>query len=91
MVAAVCNKLDAGRTRSHTDDEVGGSTFTFHVWPGHPHRDTVKALLRDERTRLAALWDEVGAYNEQHGEGEALEQVTFYFGQYDRGESPEED
>ena len=39
------------------------------------------ALLADHRGMLAALWDEVGEYNEKRHARDTLKRVTFYFGQ----------
>jgi hypothetical protein len=80
LVRSVCAKLERG-TGSRRDDRIGGSTYTFDVWPGHPLRERVSALLADQRTALSALWNEVGDYNAKNLRSGARERITFYFGQ----------
>jgi len=60
---------------------IGGSTYTFDLWPGHPHADEVLALLakvRADTSRLRAL---VTTHNDAHPErsGDAF-RATFYVG-----------
>lgn len=89
VVRAMCVKLTNGETRAQPDDEVGGSTYTFDVWPGHPHEAKVRALLKDSRRRASALWDEVTTHNRiaeaaRGAEGALPEprRVAFYCGQF---------
>jgi hypothetical protein len=80
VTGAICAKLLNGQTRAVPDDELGGSSFTFNVWSGHPYESRVRGLLREQRRHFTALWDEVSRYNQAH----TLEQATkvnFYFGQ----------
>lgn len=83
VVSAMCVKLRNGETPALPDDEVGGSTYTFDVWPGHPKEGLVRGLLKRHREELSRLWDEVL----EHNRGEPLpsvevRRVTFYCGQY---------
>jgi hypothetical protein len=83
MASAIASKLARGAARSAVQDEVGGATYAFDLHAGHPHRERVRALLREERARLSALWDEVHAFNLAHPVAEAQKaRVTFYFGQH---------
>ena len=83
MSQAIGSKLERGKARSSADDEVGGATFAFDLSPDHPQRARVRALLREERARIAALWNEVHAHNVAHPIAEAVKsRVTFYFGQH---------
>jgi hypothetical protein len=82
MVRSMCIKLANGQTRALPDDEVGGSTYTFDIWPGHPREREVKALLKDTRQRLSRLWDAVTEENARHVSARMnLQRVTFYCGQ----------
>ncbi len=82
VVRSMCIKLANGQTRALPDDEVGGSTYTFDVWPGHPKEAEVRALLRETRQRLSNLWDEVTSENAGRKElPEGAQRVTFYCGQ----------
>ncbi len=60
---AVLNALAAKltkRTRTSTlADEVGGTTLTFDLWPGHPHEQEVRSLLRSTRAQVLPLWEKV--------------------------------
>jgi hypothetical protein len=82
---AVLNALAAkvsGDTHSSTkQDEVGGTTLTFDLWPGHPREAEVRKLLESTRESVIALWDEVTEYNQEQESKEAY-QLTFYCGQY---------
>jgi len=82
MASAIASKLARGVPRSADEDVVGGATYHFDVHEGHPQRQRVLALLREERARVGALWDEVRAFNAAHPVDEAAgSRVTFYFGQ----------
>jgi DNA-binding MarR family transcriptional regulator len=82
---AVLNALAAKLTkRSRTstlDDEVGGTTLTFDLWPGHPYEQEVRSLLRSTRAQVLPLWEKVDAYSRQHP-GRETYQVHYYCGQY---------
>lgn len=81
VVAAICGKLRNGTTRALANDEVGGSTFSFDVWRGHPQEERVRGLLAQFRKDVAALWEEVTAFNTENKGAANAARVTFYFGQ----------
>ncbi len=81
LVAAMCAKLAAGRSRSGGDDRVGGSTWSFDVWPDHPHEDAVYGLLARLRAEVAPIRAAVAAHNAAHGEPPDATRVTVYLGQ----------
>lgn len=82
LVAAMCTKLDAGRRSSLPNDVIGGSTYSFDVWPGHPHADEIYGVLGRVRDEVGVLWDEVSAYNQANRDpGQEYTKVTFYCGQ----------
>lgn len=82
VVTAACVKLRNARLRSLPSDQVGGSTYSFQIWEGHPYAEQVLGRLRETRRDLSALREEVDAYNQAHQLAEqALQRVTFYFGQ----------
>jgi len=80
VVGAVIAKLRNGQTRALPADELGGSTFSFDVWPGHPYEVKVRALLREHRVALGSLWNSVSEHN-LRGKPEGYTRVTFYCGQ----------
>ena len=64
MVTAMVAKLRRGQSRAELDDAIGGSTYHFDVWPGHPHEAEVMGLLRTLRRQTVALRAEVERHNE---------------------------
>ncbi len=81
VVSAICAKLRNGETRALPSDQIGGSTYSFDVWSGHPHEERVRALLSNHRTALSQLWDEVSEYNKKGKPESGISRVTFYCGQ----------
>ena len=82
VLNAIAAKLVERDARTSTAaDEVGGTTLTFDLWPGHPREQEVRGLLRATRAQLLPLWEEVEAYNRQHA-GKETYQVHYYCGQY---------
>ncbi len=86
MVSTICRRLqDGGQSAS------GGSTWSFDIWPGHPHEEEVRAALARIRTTLGALRERVGAHNDRVGLPPAFERVTTYAGQSAKTVEPELD
>jgi hypothetical protein len=82
VVNAIAAKVRRGRGRSQGDDIVGGATLSFDVGPGHPFEARAERLLRDVREQVAALWNDVEAYNREQREAPRSRRIFFYFGQY---------
>jgi hypothetical protein len=68
--------LPAGRS-----DEVGGSTYHFVIWRGHPHEDEVLGELRRFRERMSALRERIDRYNAEKGLPTRTMRVDAYYGQ----------
>jgi len=81
VLAAIGAKLAGGTKGSAPSDEVGGTTLTFDLWPGHPREAEVRSLLRSTRATILPLWEEVSEYNRHSGRTDTY-QVNFYCGQY---------
>ena len=82
VAVAIAVKLRGGMRGAQWADRIGGSTFTFTLDAAHPDAEEVYGLLREQRTRVQALWDRVSAYNTAHAPDEAsATRVTFYLGQ----------
>jgi hypothetical protein len=79
VVQTICQRLE--HDAEHPRDWVGGSTYTFDVWPGHPLENAVKSQLNELRQRCGDLRSQVTAYNAQHGLDPHYEQITTYVGQ----------
>ena len=94
MVTAICTKLRLGRTQAAVGDWVGGSTYSYDVWEGHPVRQDVLRFLQETRDRAVALRRRVEAHNLAHSAPEeAIERVIAYVGQtvVRAQEAPEDD
>lgn len=82
LANAVVTKLHSRASGSPGGDFVGGTTFHFGIYPGHPYEDRVLGALQQVRNLLNALWAEVSEHNRAHPiPDEAATRVTFYCGQ----------
>lgn len=82
VVTALCAKLRRGTERSGVDEAIGGSTYGFTVWPGHPHHDEVLGTLSRLRSELSRLRHKVHDYNANNpGPAEPRVGVIAYVGQ----------
>jgi hypothetical protein len=81
MVRTICVKLGLpAEAKEHP--LVGGSTYSFSVWEGHPlHEEVIESLkrFRDEQSALRARVD---GHNAQHGLPARHTRVTTYAGQH---------
>lgn len=95
MVQTICQRLRQTSFDTEVREHVGGSTYSFDVWPGHPLEREVKAQLAEIRERCGALRQRVDAYNAEHGRKNEYQQVITYVGQCvlerDREEGASED
>ena len=62
-------------------EPIGGSTYRFDIWPGHPHAERVQAQLAEIREQLSALRRDVSEHNERAGLPATYRQVALYVGQ----------
>jgi hypothetical protein len=81
VLNAIAAKVTSGTRVSATSDEVGGTTLTFDLWPGHPKEEEVRRFLATTRATVLPLWEEVTEFNKTNQGGSAY-QVHVYFGQY---------
>lgn len=81
VVTALCVKLRNVKLQALPDDVVGGSTYSFQVWDGHPFAERVLGLLGETRREMSKLRKEVDDYNETVEVTADGRKVTFYFGQ----------
>lgn len=81
MVGALCAKLELGTKGANLHDVIGGSTFGFEVWPGHPHYDEVRGLLATFRRTCGELRERVATHNKNTTPPATTERVVTYFGQ----------
>ena len=86
MAKAIAHKLNSHGARSAQDDQIGGATLSFDLYPGHPHEAEVLSLLKRYRAEINELWTQVvETTNEARARGEEPHEdsfkVTFYMGQ----------
>jgi hypothetical protein len=83
LVAAIVTKLRSGKRKSDLADSIGGSTFVFDVWQGHPLEAEILGYLRSMREHGVALRRalEQHAVGIQPPPGAKLRRVTAYVGQ----------
>jgi len=81
MVQTICQRLQKSALAADVRDEVGGSTYSFDVFPGHPLEREVRAELGALRERLGALRERVEAHNRAEGLPAEYRQVITYLGQ----------
>jgi hypothetical protein len=66
MVTAIGVKLGQRTRTAAIDDSVGGSTYTFDIWRGHPLEAEVRGLLKELRRLSRDLRERVEKYNREH-------------------------
>ncbi len=81
VIQTICQRLNETSHAAEASEVIGGSTYTFDVWDGHPLEGTVKAQLTELRQRLGDLRQQVEAFNRVHGIAPQYEQVVTYVGQ----------
>jgi hypothetical protein len=81
VVQTIGQRLQQSTFGPEARDWVGGSTYTFDVWPEHPLEREVKATLSELRRHCGALRVRVSEYNQRHGLPSSYQQVVTYVGQ----------
>jgi len=82
MLSAIGAKLSGGAGHAGPADTLGGSTWSFNVWPGHPMEREAKGSLARLRAELSALRKRIDEHNSKVTAPVQAEQVIFYLGQY---------
>lgn len=88
MVKTIVCKLRLDSEGARRDDRIGGSTYTFEVWEGHPLAEKVYGQLARFREATSALRREVDEFNERTSRPAGVEVVTVYMGQCVVAEEP---
>jgi len=81
VVQTIAQRLENSSRISHLEDIVGGSTYSFDVWPGHPFADEVKSVLKNLRSAQSALAKRVEAFNATTQRPADYSQIVVYVGQ----------
>ena len=63
LVQTICQRLSQSAGAATAQGRVGGSTFTFDVWEGHPHAEEAYAALARFRASHAELYDRIERFN----------------------------
>ena len=63
------------------EETVGGCTYSFDLWQGHPFAEQVLTILAKYREQMSDLRAKVEAYNESVGIPARFEEITCYAGQ----------
>jgi hypothetical protein len=80
VVKTILQRLSLHESTS-LEDEVGGSTYTIDIWPGHPLEEDVRGALRHVRSILGDLRERVREHNETETRPEQYDRVVIYTGQ----------
>jgi hypothetical protein len=80
LARTIGRKLALGQ-RASSSDAVGGSTYHFALWHGHPMQSEVVGELRRFRERMSDLRSRVDQHNATHAAGAKRLNVTAYYGQ----------
>lgn len=81
VIHTILSRLNGDDPEVPYPGRTGGSTWTFDVWPGHPHEEEVVGLLTELRQRVIPLQERVFAHNAAEGRPAQFARVTFYLGQ----------
>jgi hypothetical protein len=84
VVQTICQRVQqaTGADGAHAPGEpIGGSTYSFDIWAGHPLEAEVKGQLDQLRERLGELRRRVDEHNRTAGLPAAYRQVVTYLGQ----------
>ncbi len=82
VLTAIANKVRRGASRALPEDAVGGSTYHFDLYSGHPLEERVWGLLRTVREQVSALRREVKEHNATRDDASQNHyRIVFYAGQ----------
>jgi hypothetical protein len=89
VVQTICQRLQLAAGVPSGQERVGGSTYSFDVWDGHPLAGEVEASLARFRAQHSELRARVDAWNQQYGRPARYRQIVMYGGQclFDRNSS----
>jgi hypothetical protein len=90
LVQTVIRKLSVDQ-RAQRHDEVGGSTYHFELWRGHPFESEVLGELGRFRERMSALRKKLDDYNRAQAAPTSRLRVVSYYGQSAVEESDDEE
>jgi len=80
VVQTICQRLRSTSLDAADAHTIGGSTYSFDLWPGHPLEEEVKGQLAAIRAQCGALRKRVEAINAATPRA-VRQQVVVYAGQ----------
>jgi hypothetical protein len=80
VVTTIVGRL-SNQAASALEDQIGGSTYTIDVWPGHPLAKEVVSTLKQVRSMLSDLRKRVEHHNEGQERPQQYSRVVIYAGQ----------
>jgi hypothetical protein len=80
VVRTLCARLGAS-SQDDAPRDVGGSTYSLRIWPGHPMEDEVRGALGEFRRKHTDLRRRIQDYNQRHPLPEQYDEVVIYGGQ----------
>lgn len=89
VVHTILAKLAGDDPETPYPGRAGGSTWSFDIWPGHPHEQEVLDLLTQLRERVRVVQERVFAHNEREGRPPSHPRVSVYLGQSVKVVAPE--
>ncbi|HMA96337.1 MAG TPA: hypothetical protein VKP30_26805 [Polyangiaceae bacterium] len=81
VVQTVCQRLRANAGEELDTPAIGGSTYTYDIWQGHPLEVEVTDRLGELRRQCHELRKRVEEYNRTHGVPDEYRQIVTYVGQ----------
>ncbi len=93
LVSTIICRLRDDSAGPQLTDQVGGSTYTVSVWPGHPLAEEVYGTLSRLRAELSSLRQRVAEANKATGIPDSHTRVIMYLGQclINEGSEPTDD
>ena len=82
VVQTICQRLQLDPSVPSGKEQVGGSTYRFDIWDGHPLANEVDASLARFRVEHTRLRERVERHNRKHGRPAKYRQVVVYGGQH---------
>src|SRR6185295_15994812 len=76
VVKTIVCKLRQDAAGARGDDRIGGSTYTFEVWDGHPLAERVYEQLARYRAATTELRRQVDEFNAKHARPVRHDRVT---------------
>ena len=81
VVRSICARLQRETAVPERPQASGGSTYSFTVWPGHPHAELAYDTLARARAAADETRETILAWNDANPRPQATHEVTFYLGQ----------